>query len=54
MTEQIHAILDKVTQRVFAYRPNGDPKPLPKTAQACTQCGAKAGYACSPDCPEPR
>jgi transposase-like protein len=51
---QLAGIVENVTERVFAYRPNGDPKPLPKTAQPCAQCGAKAGYACSPDCPEPR
>lgn len=45
MTEKVRTILDAVTAKVFAYRPNGDPKPLPKTAQPCSKCGAKAGYA---------
>ena len=54
MTEVVRSILDAVADRVLAYRPKGEPLPPPATAKRCTSCGAKPGYACSPDCPEQR
>lgn len=55
MSEAIRAILDAVSARVLAYRPPSDEAPPPpKAVRRCASCGAKAGYACSPDCPDPR
>lgn len=54
MTEVVRSILDAVADRVLAYRPKGEPAAPTATAKRCASCGAKAGYACSPDCPEPR
>lgn len=55
MSEAIRSILGAVSARVLSYRPAGEaPAPLAKTTRRCNSCGAKADYACSPDCPDPR
>ena len=54
MTEFVRSTLDAVADRVMAYRPKGEPLAPSPTAKRCDNCGAKAGYSCSPDCPEPR
>ena len=54
MTEVVRSILDAVADRVLGYRPKGEPAAPAPTARRSENCGAKAGYTCSPDCPEPR